>query len=882
MDIIACHLNADFDAFSSMIAARMLYPGAWMVFPGSQEKRVRDFIRDFRTPGIKKIRDIDFAKVSRLIIADAKSPGRLGPLAPLLERPEVEIHLYDHHPRAEEDIKGKLEIIEPVGATVTILVEAIRKRKLKPEPLEATLMGLGIYEETGGLVFPSTTERDIQAYAWLFKCGASPKIIGNYMKAGFGRREISLLNELLENSRDLLVHGFRVKVAKCAAESYLGDAAQLAHSIMDAEDIDALLMMVSMEGKIVVVGRSRAPEIDVARILQDFGGGGHRGAASATVSDMPLEILEEKMVQSLRRHVRPGTTAGDVMTKPVVSIGHTAVISEAEKKMTRYGVNVLPVLKDSLYSGIISREVVEKALFHGFAKQRVIDFTLTDASTVRTGTPIAEVEETMVERNQRFMPVLDDKGGIVGAITRTDILRVLYEDYLRRRGGRISPEEAGPARPHFERNLAKNIREHFPAEVVKILVLAGQTADELAFSVYMVGGSVRDLLRGTRNLDIDLVVEGDAIEFARALSKKLGARLRTHERFGTAILILPDLKLDIATSRTEYYESPAALPKVEVSSIKRDLHRRDFTINTLAVKLNQRHFGSLADFYGGRRDLREKTIRVLHDLSFIEDPTRAFRAVRFAVRFGFKLSRHTEELLKSALEMDLFERLSGSRLYDELLLIFRETEPVAAVEKLAEYGLLKVIHPALKKDEVLADIRAAHDALLWFGLSFTGEPVDGPALYLMAMLSGLEGKDTGSALKRLSASSRTRAIIEGGIEKAGEVLEKRLPAGQVPEDAVKIHEALEGLPLESLLLAMGLAGAGEQKKAISRYLLELRKEKPVLKGADLEAMGFTPGPLFSKIFRAILHERLKGNLASREDEERFVKTHFKPSTSCIS
>ncbi|MDA8172499.1 MAG: CBS domain-containing protein [Nitrospiraceae bacterium] len=880
MDIITSHLNADFDALSSMIAARILYPGAWMVFPGSQEKKVRDFIKDFHTPGIKKLKDVDPEKVKRLIIVDAKSPDRLGPLAGLLARPDVEVHLYDHHPRGEGDIRGKLEIIQPVGATVTILIEILRKRKLKPAPLEATAMGLGVYEETGGLIFPSTTERDIQAYAYLFKCGASPKIIESYRKAGFGRQEISLLNELLENSRDLIIRGLRVKVAKAAAESYMGDAAQLAHSIMDAEDIDALLMMVSMEGKIVVVGRSRAPEIDVARVVEDFGGGGHRGAASATVADMPLEILEEKLVESLKRHVRPETVAGDVMTRPVVTIDFTATIAEAEKMMTRYGVNVLPVLGDSLYRGMISREVVEKALFHGFAKTGVMGFTVTDASTVRPETPIGEVEALMVERNQRFMPVLDVEGGILGAITRTDILRVLYEDYLRR--SRIPPGETGLIRPHLERNLAKNIKEQFPDRIVQILRLAGQTADELALSVYMVGGSVRDLLRGTRNLDIDLVVEGDAIGFARVLAAALGARLRTHERFGTAIVILPDLKLDVATARTEYYEFPAALPKVEVSSIKRDLQRRDFTINTLAVKLNRPNFGLLVDFFGGRRDLRDKTIRVLHDLSFIEDPTRAFRAVRFAVRFGFKLSRHTEELLKSALEMDLFGRLSGSRLYEELRLIFKETEPAAAIGKLAEYGLLKVLHPAMKKDETLSGIRAAHDALLWFGLSFTGEPVDRAALYLMALLSGLGAEEIGFALRRLQVSSKTGSAIAGGIEKAREVLAKRLAAAKIPESAVELYEVLNGLPIESLLLAMALAGEEGQKKAVSRYLLELRRERPLLKGADLAAMGFTPGPLFSRIFRAILHERLKGNLASRQDEERFVRTHFRPSTSCIS
>ncbi|MDA8090326.1 MAG: DHHA1 domain-containing protein, partial [Nitrospiraceae bacterium] len=368
MDIITCHLNADFDAFSSMVAAGKLYPGAWLVFPGAQEKRVRDFIADFpfAQTGIRKIREVEPGKVSRLIVVDAGTPGRLGPLAELLSRPGVEVHVYDHHPHGEGGIRGAIEVIEPIGATITILIEMLREKKIKPTPLEASLMGLGLYEETGGFLFPSTTERDILAMAHLFKNGASARIISRYMKTEFfGRKEVSLLGKLLENSRDIVVRGIRVRIAKATAGDYVLDAAQLAHSIMDAEEIDALLMMVSMKGKIILVGRSRAPEVDVAGVLAEFGGGGHRYAASATITDLPLEILEEKLEDAIKRHVRPELTAGDVMTRPVVTIDWSDTIAQAQKSMTIYGVNVLPVVRDGHYTGIISREVVEKAMFHG-------------------------------------------------------------------------------------------------------------------------------------------------------------------------------------------------------------------------------------------------------------------------------------------------------------------------------------------------------------------------------------------------------------------------------------------------------------------------------------------------------------------------------------
>jgi tRNA nucleotidyltransferase (CCA-adding enzyme) len=331
----------------------------------------------------------------------------------------------------------------------------------------------------------------------------------------------------------------------------------------------------------------------------------------------------------LQVSVKPGKVASDIMTRPVISIQWNVTIKEAEAMMTRYGVNVLPVLKEEKYSGLISREAVEKSLFHGFGKSKSLDFATTDALTVCPHTPIREIETMMIERNQRFMPVID-KGKIVGAITRTDLLRTLYEEFLRRR--KIE-EVVTKERPSIGRNLSSWLKEKFPQEIYNLLKLSGETAEELGVNAYLVGGSVRDLLRGEENLDLDIVVEGDGIAFARAFGERLNARVRTHQKFGTAQIITVSSKLDVATARTEYSESPAALPKVEISSLKPDLYSRDLSINTHAVKLNPKDFGLLIDFFGGQRDLREKTIRVLHNLSFVEDPTRAFRAIRFSERF---------------------------------------------------------------------------------------------------------------------------------------------------------------------------------------------------------------------------------------------------------
>lgn len=863
MDIITSHINADFDSLASMVAAKKLYPDAEIVFPGSQEKKLRDFLEAFKPVKIKRIKDIDLSRITRLILVDTKIPGRIGPLAELLENRQLKIHIYDHHPFTKGDIRGEVEKIEQVGATATIFTEILKNRRLHPTPMEATILALGIYEETGSMLFPSTTERDLLAAAYLLKRGANLNITSSFLKMELSMEELDILNELVRSSRDFVLQGIRIKIAKAIREQYVGDAAHLAHRMMDMEDIDAVFVVLGMEGKILLVARCKAPELNVAKVMSEFGGGGHSTAASATVKEASLEVIEERLLEIIKTNVKPGKTASDIMTRPVISIQYDMPIKEAETMMTRYGVNVLPVLKEGLYIGLMSREVVEKALFHGFGKSRAIDFSTTDAMTAGPNTPIRELETLMIEQNQRFMPVVENDK-IIGAITRTDLLRTLYEEFLRRR--KIE-ETITREKPTMGRNLSSWFKEKFPAGIYELLRLSGDVAEGLGYGAYLIGGSVRDLLRGEANLDLDIVIEGDGIVFARVLGEKLNAKVRTHQKFATAQIFVDSLKLDVATARTEYYESPAALPKVETSSIKKDLYRRDFTINTLAVKLNSRDFGVLIDFFGGQRDLREKAIRVLHNLSFVEDPTRAFRAVRFAERFGFKISRHTENLIKSALEMNLFDMLSGPRLFEELRLSFDETEPIKTLKKLSDYGLLNVIHNRLLfTEELEATLESLRETLSWFNLLFLEEKTEKGILYVMALLSGLKEDEIKAAVERLAPPPKARDMIIKGIFQARTILRK-FPV----DDPVEIYKQFGNLTLEVILFLMALSKDRQKQKVISRYLTELRDVKPVLKGNDLKKMGIEPGPVYTRILTELLEEKLRGRLASREDEENFVR-----------
>ncbi len=878
MDIITSHINADFDALASAIAAKKIYPDAAIVFPGSLEKKVRDFVDAFHPVDIKKIKDISLNDVRRLIIIDTKHADRIGRFGELLSMPDVKIHIYDHHPIDKSDIRGEVEVIEHVGAVSTIFAEIIQKKAIPITPIEATILCLGIYEETGSLTFTSTTPRDLLAAAYLLKRGANLNIVSDFLKIELSREEFALLNELIQSLREVVIHGVRVKIGKGTMEGF-SDVAHLAHKIMDMEDTDAIVLLIGMADKILMVARSKAAELDASQVLSEFGGGGHPTAASATVKDLPFEILEERLIKALNRNVRPLKAARDVMTTPVIVIDSRSRIKEAEEMMTRYGVNVLPVVKDERYIGILTREVTEKAIFHSFGKSRCEDFATTDAITVSYDTPVSEVERSMIEQNQRFVPVLDgDK--IIGAITRTDILRAIYEDFLRK--SRISTRAAaGEALQGLGRNISGILKNSIPDNLYEFLKMAGDEADKLGFGAYLVGGCVRDILRGEENFDIDIVVEGDGIAFAKKLGGNIGAKVKAHHRFGTAQVILPEdsllvaryslLKIDVATARTEYYESPAALPMVEVSSIKKDLYRRDFTINTLAIKLNKKDFGLLIDFFGGQRDLKDKAIRVLHNLSFIEDPTRAFRAIRFSERFGFKLTKHTENLIKSAIRMNIFEKLSGTRLYDELMLTLNETNPIKALKRLGDYDLLKVIHPSLSfSPDLEALLQAVHDTITWFELLFLKEKYDRGMLYIMALLYKLKNEEREPALSRLSVTQKMERKILKGFQSSQEIMRCLRP-----DDPVAVYHLLTGRDIEIILFSMALIKDTEKKKAISQFLIELRNVKPIIKGDDLKAVGILPGPEYSKILRKILDEKLMKRLQTKQEEIEFARKHLR-------
>ena len=433
------------------------------------------------------------------------------------------------------------------------------------------------------------------------------------------------------------------------------------------------------------------------------------------------------------------------------------------------------------------------------------------------------------------------------------------------------------------------MKARLPDWALALLRQAGELADQSGMPAFVVGGFVRDLLLGRDNLDLDLVVEGDGLAFARALGREMGARIKAHERFGTAALIFPDgFKLDVAMARAESYRHPAALPTVQPSSIEKDLYRRDFTINTLAIRLNPRRFGELLDFYGGRRDLKAKTIRVLHDLSLVDDPTRVFRAIRFEQRYGFRLDHGTRTLIKSAVTSDVIARLSGHRLREELIHLCSEKEPHKAVARLGELDLLRFIHSDLRWSSRLERLlKAVEDVLdrcgrlhldrkVGVGGASSGPPptqIDGWLVPFMALMEGLSAKAVEEVLKRLAFPSRQADTIRAGHSVTDGVL-RRL-AGHPPPRPSETYRALAGLSEEVLLFMMAKTRSRSVTRQIAAYLTRFKQVKPLLTGADLKALGLKPGPIYKRILDRLLDARLNGKVKTEAEERELVKRMVK-------
>jgi tRNA nucleotidyltransferase (CCA-adding enzyme) len=869
--VITAHANADFDSLAAMVAAGKLYPGAVLVFPGSQEKNIKNFFIQSATYlyNFKSLRDVDLDSVTTMVVVDTRQYDRVRHMAPLLEKQDLIIHVYDHHPASDNDLPAEFEDIRPWGSATAILVDHIRKQEIPLSRDEATLLGLGIYEDTGCFTFSSTTEHDLGAAAWLRSCGMDLNIVADIVNRELTAEQVAVLNTLLESASTHTINGVEVVIAEVSLERYMGDFALLAHKLLDMENIRILFALARMGDRVQMVARSRSPHVDVGQICSTMGGGGHPYAASASIKDRTLAQVKEELFGLLYSVIASAEEVRALMSKPPLWVDVNQPMAWAAEHMTRFGLKAVPVLDGAggKCVGIMEHQLAEKGVGHGLGNVPVREYMATEVSTVTPDDDLYMVMEIILGRRQRLVPVLEEQR-LVGVMTRTDLINILVREPAR------IPETLLPGRKQ-ERNVNALMRERLPREVYDLLRSCGTLAQDLGLEVFCVGGFVRDILLRIPNLDIDLVVEGDGIGYARALADMLGGRIRAHHKFKTAVVILPDgQKIDVATARLEYYEYPAALPTVELSSIKMDLYRRDFSINALAVQLNPGDFGRLVDFFGGQNDIKQRVIRVLHSLSFVEDPTRILRAIRFEQRYSFQIGGQTEKLIKNAVHLNIFHRLSGARVFQELKLLMNEADPLACLNRMKKFKLLGAIHPLLQYDPAKESIlREIDKVLAWYKLLYLDPQPERWLIYFLGLCAGFDDSQVHILARRLVFPQRISNQLFAARSQVRQAVEDLHKWQQGDKLQSELYFILAPMSLEGVLYLMARSDKEFMRKSISQYLTQLRTMDISISGKDLQSLGLKPGPEYGRVLNRVLAARLDGQACDRETQMDWVR-HF--------
>ncbi|MBM3128575.1 MAG: CBS domain-containing protein [Chloroflexi bacterium] len=853
MDAILTHENADFDALAALLGAKKIYPDAIPILPRRLNRNVRDFCAlycdalPFTRPD-----DLPRQHFRDVVIVDSQ-----GIQSARGVNPKTRIHFIDHHPLTRELKPGMTFSGGETGATTTLFVEQIGDKALTLTPIEATLLLLGIYEDTGALCYVTTTPRDARATAFLLERGASLAVVNDFLHPPLTDAQHKLYQRLIEKIQVLEIAGHAIALAAARADAYTEEVSVLAHQLREVYDPAALFLLVQMDDHIQLVARSERAEVDVAMIAGAFGGGGHDKAAAALIRGITLRQAKSKLVKLLKESITPSLTVRHVMSFGVHTLETTTTVAQAAEAMERYGHEGFPVVRRGKLVGIVARRDIDRAMRHKLANAPIKNLMQKPAA-VSPDDSLEKLRAVMTASDLGQVPVVREQR-IIGIVTRTDLIKPWSQPRASR-----------------AQEMAMRLEQWLPPELLALLRDASQIARELGFSLYVVGGFVRDLLLNQPTLDLDLVVEGNAIALAQALQRKYGGRVHGHTRFGTAKWMLGPMtddrrptteiplssliahlsSLDFSTARTEFYAHPSALPEVETSSLKQDLHRRDFTINTLALCLDPERYGQLLDPFGGEADLQRGIVRVLHNLSFIEDPTRILRAARFEQRFAFKIEPRTARLIGDALAM--FARVSDERVRHEFNLIFRESEPEKALARARDLGALAAIFPALdftdwhaRKFAQARQIAARPSALTYLGLLAYHLPPSQAKEFCRRL------RMTNAEIEPLLQLLALRAEVEPRL--AVEAL--------APSALYRLLADYSDTALEIFAIATDDDRARER---VALFRTHLRAIAPELTGDDLRRMGIPPGPQYRDILARLRDARLDGVISTREQEVEIV------------
>ncbi|HNW34216.1 MAG TPA: CBS domain-containing protein, partial [Candidatus Ozemobacteraceae bacterium] len=534
-------------------------------------------------------------------------------------------------------------------------------------------------------------------------------------------------------------------------------------------------------------------------------------------------------------------------------------VANTHDMMLRFNLMSLVVKRGDQFAGIVTRRDLDRAVQMDLWDSPIAPFVPSSPPFVTRDTPVRIVRKLMVRHDVTKLPVIEE-GRIAGIIAAREVLRGL-RDMLPPPAEYLPQVEPVPVPDrHTMETLLKRVT---PIKVLHVLRKVSAAAEAHGIAAFVVGGFVRDLLLERPNLDMDVVVIGDALPFAEAVAADLKAKLIIFDRFRTARLTYEDLKVDFTSARREHYAQAGALPQVELGGIANDISRRDFSINAMALDLSGKSFLTLIDLFGGIRDLHEHRIRILHSFSFLEDPTRMFRAIRFACRFHFDLAEDTQRAFDLARQREALTTLSRKRIGAEITRCLQEESPGRVIDRLYAAKLMRVLHSDLADASVLpARFKLIPGIIRRFAPLHM--PIDGELVHWIGLLAPLSPEQADKLLVDMGTPGTRRTVIVKAIQGLNEA-PPRL-AHLAANDDVGLYTLLSPLPVEALvaLVAFVLDKAGARQ--VFDYLGRLRHVRIEIGGADLIALGIPPGAHMRTLFDALLKGRLLGTITSRKDE----------------
>lgn len=795
---------------------------------------------------------------------------RLSSVFNILSKQQCEVYLYTIPSRDNNipEFPINVNLIQlPTFCYCSYFINNIIEKMITLSYNDALLFLIALYERTWCGLNSRITNIDKKCITYLQSYNLPQKLISNTICLGLREGQKGLLKDIILSASEQFINGFPITISVVRSSGNVQETKPILESAWAKLDPYALVIGLLDKYRTQIFCRSKFVNINFRKIFKFRKYFIEDGWIKFEIEEQDETKIIKALLKELEDNFRFEPMAKDIVSPLPKCVDSRETVANVHDIMLLYNLMCVVVTQNNKYLGVITRRDIDRAIQMNLWDAEIGTFVSQNIPSVEPETPIRVVKKLMITRNLYHIPVVK-KDQVLGVINALEVLRSL-SDNIPLPSNYLPIEFTSKLPSSYQ--IKQSLKKHLNQKIYNFLQIVSQNAKSLCKQVYLVGGFVRDLLLNRKSFDMDIVVIGDALEFVEKLKAELSLETHIFEEFHTVRVKIDDYKVDFATARIEHYSKPAALPHVEFSGLSSDLFRRDFTINALAISLNIDNMYELIDFFGGYNDLLDRKIKILHFLSFFEDPTRLFRAVRFMTRFNFDLEFDTQRAFNFALEKEVITNLSLSRISAEVTRCLLEENPYKVLKKLLELGLLRYIHDNLNKDNFIYHLNSykiVPNLLNEFSKIFETQ-LDKESILWTGLLMHISQSDVKHLMNQFNFSYSRKQKILQSLNTINNIPLKL--ANININDKVSLFFALRNLYPETYisLMAFGLDSLGRRK--VKYFLLHLKNTKCELSGSDLINLGIKPGPQIRAILDDLIAKKIKGEISSRKEEEEYVR-----------